>query len=361
MLTLFLMLVAPVGATSFGRLVDEVYGPPPEAKTRLIAVHSPAADLVELRLDIEGVPRLLSPRVTVFLPAGTGLVDVFLTLNKCGNRSVRADARVTTSAQPWRHSVHCLGVGDGGHQNNYGTDLLLPAGIGLATFAEGDVAPDTRKRVPGDLRRYLGEGKGNLVLWAWALGRVARELPKVLPRVRHVYVTGHSRRGKAALLAAALEPSIAGAFPNQSGTGGTSSLKGRLPQEPISWMARGAFFYPWMGEPEGLRHFFAPGFGRLARRPRALPYDSDLLISAIAPRVLVDFQGARDFWAGPKSARRMLRKAAPAWGHALTVTTASRIPARLASPVQVVLPGKHGQGKPFWRAAIQVLFSLNGP
>jgi hypothetical protein len=352
------LLVAPVGATPFEQMVREVYGAAPQLRTKLMPTRSAASDLVELRLDIEGVPRVLSPRIAVFLPAGNGPVDVFLTLNKCGNRSVRADERITPSVQTWRHKPHCQGVSDGDHLNNYGTDILLPAGLGLATFAEGDVAPDSVRRVQGDIRQFLRPKTGNLMLWAWALGRVARELPAVLPRVRAVYVTGHSRRGKAALLAAALEPSIAGVFPNQSGTAGTSSMKGHFPQEPLSWMTNGAFFYPWIGEPEGLSHFFAPGFNRLSRHPKRLPYDSHVLIQAIAPRVIVDFQGKLDFWAGPGSARKMLKKAAGAWGRPLVVMPANKLPALLQSPAQIVLPGKHGQGRSFWKVAVRALRAL---
>ena len=65
------------------------------------------------------------------------------------------------------------------------------------------------------------EGTGTLMAWAWAFSRVMDYLETV-PEIdaARVATVGHSRNGKTALLAAAMDERFAMAIPSQSGQGG---------------------------------------------------------------------------------------------------------------------------------------------
>jgi len=128
-------------------------------------------------------------------------------------------------------------------------------------------------------------------------------------------VTGHSRRGKASLLAGAMDDRIAMVIPHQSGTGGTARIKAGTfsIREKASFMTHGSIIYSKIGEPNQLTHFFSKEFKHWSTRLSDLPVSTPDIIALIAPRFLLDSQGQKDFWAGPKSARKMLKRAAPAW------------------------------------------------
>ncbi len=115
-------------------------------------------------------------------------------------------------------------------------------------------------------------------------------------------MTGHSRRGKAALLAGALDARIAVVAPHQSGTGGAALSRGDdAGRETVQAVA--GFFPHWFGG----RYL---GFGG---REARLPLDQHLLLAMVAPRRLLLTDGEDDAWAAPDAAQRALALAAPAW------------------------------------------------
>jgi hypothetical protein len=60
-------------------------------------------------------------------------------------------------------------------------------------------------------------------------------------------------------------------------------------------------------------HWFADSFAAFAGRPERLPVDQHLLAALVAPRPLLDTQGARDYWANPGLALDALDAAAPVY------------------------------------------------
>ena len=184
----------------------------------------------------------------------------------------------------------------GGHRHVYPIDDIRAAGWGLATFHADSVAPDDAERWTSGAHDLLGldanqpDGPGALSLWAWGLSRAADVLLG-LPEVSRVAVLGHSRMGKAALLAAYRDPRFAAVISNQSGCGGAALFKGKA-GERIDDITRQ---FP---------HWFCRRFTDQAGRDDDLPYDQDHLLRGIAPRPVLVCSADDDAWADPDAERR---------------------------------------------------------
>ena len=280
----------------------------PSAEVIVDATHADAlgglGTLVELTVRWPGA----SAAVLVALPADAeGPVPLILGLNKCGNHSVIVDERLSLAAG-WVQD-DCP-TGRGGRADHWALDVALAEGIGVATVHQSDLAPDDPDRFAEDsahLRLTLpAEANaettwGAIGAWAWGLQRVSRALREGLAEeVGEVVVFGHSRRGKAALWAAARDEAIAGAWAHQSGTAGAALTRGSS-GEPIQSLTHN--FPHWLG---GLFPLFA---GEEAR----LPVDQHLLLAMSAPRPLLLTDGEGDFWANPDGAREAAALASPVW------------------------------------------------
>jgi pimeloyl-ACP methyl ester carboxylesterase len=251
--------------------------------------------------------------------------DTFLVLNKCGNQTVLNDPAIPESGQEWLHSIHCyinkVKLGRGSAEAQYPVTEILNRGHNFVTFAESDMAADSSLHegvgVKGAMSPTFKDKKrswGVLMAWAWGYMRAMDYLEDAKGiNPQRVIAVGHSRRGKAALLAAAYDERFPAVIPHQSGTGGTALMRGSEKRETPHMMTNGWIGYSFIQEPDGLKHFFAPVFNKISENVDALPFDSHFLIALVAPRLLIDFQGKDDAWAGPESATVALQAAAPAW------------------------------------------------
>jgi len=183
---------------------------------------------------------------------------------------------------------------------------LLARGYALAAWHESELGPDTRLRHERALER-LGldpgaDGRPGLIsLWAWTISRAADHLmtdPRLSPD--GLIVFGHSRRAKAALLAAARDERLAMVLAHQSGTGG-ASLHGDGVGEPVASITQS---YP---------HWFAQRYASYGEDETALPADAHHLLALIAPRPLLLGGAWRDTWSDPAGAFRAAQAARAAW------------------------------------------------
>lgn len=235
------------------------------------------------------------------VPADADAAPVFLQANHRGNHAVATDdvIRITDSGD--RFGVEQRGSS----RDSYCLGRLLERGYGFATFHQADVDPDRDDFTDG-IHPYCGEGAastrpGTLAAWAWGLQHAVTYLERA-DRVRAdaIAVTGHSRRGKAALLAGALDDRIDLVAPHQSGTGGCAPSRDNS-QETVAAIN------------ETFPHWFNDLFPAFGGRPERLPVDQHLLLALVAPRPLIDTEGSRDYWANPGRAYDAVQAAAPVY------------------------------------------------
>ena len=127
---------------------------------------------------------------------------------------------------------------------------------------------------------------GKLAIWAY----VASLIGNYMLEQKHVqegalYVAGHSRLGKTALLAAVLYPNLfAGVHSNNSGCSGVAVSREKH-GETVAIICR---LFPY---------WFAPKYQEYADRETEMPFDQHYLTALIAPRKLCVATAERDEWA----------------------------------------------------------------
>jgi hypothetical protein len=162
-------------------------------------------------------------------------------------------------------------------------------GYMLAEFDRTALAADSADRSTGIYPLFPDCDCGALAVWAWGCHRA---IDYLLTRAdvdsRRLTITGHSRGGKAALLAGALDTRIALTAPHQSGTGGAAPYRmGRKESESLADIVTRFPFW------------FHPRLREFAGREDRLPFDQHFLMALVAPRALLVTNGREDRWGNP--------------------------------------------------------------
>ena len=164
---------------------------------------------------------------------------------------------------------------------------LLANGYGFAGFDHNALAsyeePD--KRAARDA--YPEYGWGVVAVAAWGCSVTLNWL-ETLPGVdaAKVAVWGHSRRGKSALLAGALDTRFAAVLPHMSGMAGSAlyGVRGRGAQELEQLLER---------------FWLTPKAFEYIDREEELPFDQHWLLALVAPRPAYLHVGRGDHWGNP--------------------------------------------------------------
>ncbi len=243
---------------------------------------------------------------------------VFVGLNFCGNHTLVTDTNIALPTSWMAKSCpgcvdnHATDAGRGTQVDVWNLEASIDRGYAVATFYYGDLEPDMTNATTG-LRAWLATNAGSapgrmppiaggdLAVWAWGLSRVADYLVtdhELDPK--RIAVVGHSRLGKAAILAAAFDERFAVAMPLQSGCGGTSPSRGKI-GESVKIINQ---HFP---------HWFNDEFKQFGAEPARLPFDQDCLIALVAPRPVLIGQATEDTWSNPAGAFEMLQAADPVY------------------------------------------------
>ena len=269
------------------------------------------ATLRQIEITLLGMPEN-APKIhlAIFLPKTRAqAAPVFLAINKCGNFGVSQEPAVLYNPTAYVHKeCPAGGAGCRGFETDgWSVDLFIQRGYAFATFHESDLdldVPDSEVGVQAHYKDlpYPAEAQwATIRCWAWGFSRCIDYLVQDsdLDPAR-IAVTGHSRRGKTALLAAALDTRVALAAPHQSGTGGTA-LSRDNDQETVKRINTN---FP---------HWFNGNFKAFSDNEAQLPFDQHLLVALVAPRALIDTQGTQDKWANGGAALRGLCAADAVW------------------------------------------------
>jgi hypothetical protein len=169
---------------------------------------------------------------------------------------------------------------------------VVRRGYILAEFDRTAVAPDDKEtgRNAGLYPLYPDHDSAALAAWAWGFHRVADYLlTRDDVQQDHLAVTGHSRGGKAALLAGATDERIALTVPNNSGAGGAGCYRIQGPDSEM--LERITRVFP---------HWFQARFHEFGGdKVDRLPIDQHSVKALVAPRALLTTEALGDLWANP--------------------------------------------------------------
>jgi len=288
-----------------------VYGRVPEmdCQTEFRVVHYKAdalggkARMKEILVRLMGVKDTVEFNILVFLPAGTEEpVPLFLGLNFYGNHTITGmeDISVTTAWVPDNEGFHihgnrATGQSAGVRQSRWPVELILSRGFGLATVYCGEIDPDfddqfsngVHRLDPGGQEGRTDESWGTISAWAWGLSR-CMDYFEGDAEVDHekVAVIGHSRLGKTALWAGAVDERFALVVSNNSGCGGAA-----LSRRPFGEQVKDIN--------QRFPHWFAGRFHAYSENVDACPVDQHMLLGLVAPRPLYVASAEDDRWADP--------------------------------------------------------------
>ena len=174
------------------------------------------------------------------------------------------------------------------------TEELVDAGYAILTFCYKDVSSDDGDFGSGLAGVVYKNGRpenacGKIGLWAYAAVAVL-EYALTLPELDHakISVAGHSRLGKTALLAGALDDRFCCAFSNDSGCSGASLARGNTGESIKAIVDRFPFW-------------FCEKYGEHAENEDSLPFDQHYLLAANASHKLYVASAVEDAWACPRN------------------------------------------------------------
>lgn len=182
------------------------------------------------------------------------------------------------------------------------SEVILARGYMYVCYNHTELDPDTMGYdINGPCQlAYPSYDWGSIAVWAWGAMRVADVLLQeswvdssdIIPRVNRnaLILTGHSRRGKTALLAGALDERFKMVAPNGSGCCGAGSflIQGYL-AETIADITSPIKFRSW----------FKTEFSKYASNEQDLPFDQHFLRALVAPRIILSTEAKSDYWSNP--------------------------------------------------------------
>ena len=206
--------------------------------------------------------------------------------------------------------------------------FTAPHGIGACQFSQAMLQPDSGGQ---NLSSWLiglfnkgnwrqPEDPGALVAWAWGIGRLIDYFEAHDAEIDgdKVAVAGHSRFGKATLVAAAYDERVVAAYPSSAGALGTSWAR-RAYGETLEFVASATNEYHWVNG--NIMNYMGPLVpGQFwPRKVELLDVDTHSMMALIAPRAVFtnggtdNANGNADAWQDPRGMFLAGKVSGPVW------------------------------------------------
>ncbi len=313
-------LVKPAWRSLFEQ---EMYGIIPAEGVRLtvdLAYENPnaidgLAHLREVRLRLERNGKVQDVYMLVLTPKQSDrATPAFVGLNFAGNHTVVDDPGIRIPSG-WVPNRRDLGIEDnrassahrGKMNRRWPVRQILSRGVSLVTAYSGDIDPDFDDGFTNGVHGLFSDRPrdrsswGTLAAWAWGLSRMMDALEDhSWVDISRVAVIGHSRMGKAALLAGVIDSRFSLVISNQSGCGGAALSRRRFGERLKQINSN----FP---------HWFCEAFHTYNARESELPFDQHIFVSLVAPRPVLIGSAEEDRWADPQGEFLSLYHANPVY------------------------------------------------
>lgn len=322
-LVLLLALVVAFGLFACGEKPNEDAATTEATLPEVPADRKALAPLLELRGDIpalksrEEMLETLQKEVYGYMPAAPTNIEFtskeVTTADYCNGKAQRYSvvARCTVNGQEFSFPFSMaipkntngkvpffmfIGFTKGPTSKYQSTEAVIDKGYAILYYNYEDIATDDGKFDNGLSAILYPDGKrsdtdpGKIAMWAWGAQRMmdyAETISDKLDLSRSA-VCGHSRTGKAALLAGATDTRIQFTYSNESGCSG-SAISRRKAGENITRIT-GTFPY-----------WFCKNYKYWAGREAEMPFDQHWLLASIAPRKVLVGSASKDINADPLS------------------------------------------------------------
>ena len=185
---------------------------------------------------------------------------------------------------------------------------IIDQGLGIFGVGYNNITadnPDFTNGLAGLFSKQERESSdaGKIVYWAYmAMRMMDYLLTRPEPNKQLIGVAGHSRLGKTALLAGALDQRFAFVLCNNSGCSGAALSRGRC--KGGETIQDGYTLFPY---------WYCENYKKYMGNHDALPFDQHCLTALVAPRLLLIGGAVEDIWADNDSQFLVCLASSPVW------------------------------------------------
>ena len=211
-----------------------------------------------------------------------------------------------------------MALGEHRYQPN---EEIVDNGYAVFNFNYTSIATDDKDFTTGLAACLYENGQrgdtdaGKIAMWAWAASRVmdycVQELDHKLDLNRGG-VAGHSRCGKAALLAGAMDTRFQYVYSNDSGSTGAAISRLKTGED----VKRITSLFPY---------WFCKNYKQYAQKETEMPFDQHYLLASIAPRHVLVGSASSDSNADPVSEQLGCLAASPAFQNGFVCDGVARV------------------------------------